>query len=326
MKKIIGSFLSGIYYAALVVSQASYRWLPFRIRKVPAKVISIGNLTWGGTGKTPLVVKLARDMAYYGKKVAVLVRGYGKDEVAELKKNLPNIPVIVGKNRARSARQAIRRHGAEVLILDDGFQHIRLHRDLDIVNINSVLPFGNGKLIPQGILREPVAHLRRAHLFVLTKSNIGSKNVHWIRQKLLEVKPHAPIFEAVHKPMRFLDALKGRTVTLGEMKGRRVATLSGIGDPYSFEKTVENLGNEIVLAARFDDHHAYTRRELGDFFDRCRKAGVREIVTTEKDFFRIDPLIKNEKRPNREGLSILVLQIEFQVHDEEDFLRRCLNP
>ncbi len=324
MKKIVAGFLSSLYHAGLVACQASYRAIPFRIRKVPARVISIGNLTWGGTGKTPLTAKLAQNLADMGKKVAVLTRGYGEDEVAELRKKLPGIPVIVGRDRVKSAREAIAKHGAEILILDDGFQHIRLNRDIDVVNINSLEPFGPGGLIPLGTLREPVAHLSRAHVFVLSKSDLGKKNLGVIRQKLLAVKPDAVIFEAVHRPVQFTDALRSRTVPLAELKGHKIATICAIGDPFSFEKTVENVGAEIVFAARFDDHHPYTKEELLQFVRSAREIGAREVVTTEKDFFRIEPLLKTD--PELTNLNFLVLEIELELNDEEDFVRRCLNP
>ena len=325
IKKIIMTFLSQIYRAALLSSQAYYRMFPSTVKRVSARVISVGNITWGGTGKTPLVAKLARDLSYYGRKVVVLTRGYGKDEVAELKKKLPNIPILVGRDRIKTAREAIKTYNADFLILDDGFQHIRLGRDLDIVNINASQPFGPGGLVPRGTLREPLDHLSRADVFMLTKSNIGSKNLHWIRQKLLSIKPNALIFEAVHKPLRFSDVLKGRFLTLSEIRGRKVATLSAIGDPFSFEKTVENLGGEILFAARYDDHHEYKASEMRDFMRRCHEVNVHEVITTEKDFYRLEPVLK-AMEPGQVTVDFLTLQIEIQVNDEEDFIRRCLNP
>ncbi|OGW80387.1 MAG: tetraacyldisaccharide 4'-kinase [Omnitrophica bacterium RIFCSPHIGHO2_02_FULL_51_18] len=325
MKKILGDFLTKIYKQALLISQAGYRAVPSRIQRVGARVISIGNITWGGTGKTPLAVMLSRELAAGGKKVAILTRGYGDDEVKELKKKLPQVPVVVGRDRVKTAKEAIEKYGAQVLILDDGFQHIRLHRDLDVVNINSTLPFGPGGLIPVGTLREPIEHLSRGHIFVLTKSDIGSKNVHWIRQRLQAIKPNAVIFEARHRPTRLFDARHNQTLELQEIRGKKVAVISGIGDPYSFEKTVENLGAEIVLAARFDDHHRYTESELKRFGGQCGELGVKDIVTTEKDFFRLEGLLKNKKLEKLQALNFFVLQIEFEMNDEEDFIRRCLN-
>lgn len=332
MNKIIGKALTAVYRWGLLLSQASYRSIPGRIHRVNARVISVGDITWGATGKTPLVTKLARDLIDYDKKVAILTRGYGKDEVEELRRRLPDVPILVGRDRVKKAREAVEKYKAEVLLLDDGFQHIRLHRDLDVVNINSTLPFGTGALIPVGSLHEPLAHLTRAHLFMLTKSDIGSKNLHWIRQRLQEIKPDAVIFEAVHKPIRFKDFKRHCFLPLSEVKGKKVSVISGIGDPYAFEKSVENLGAEIMFAARFEDHHAYTEADLADFVRRSRAIGVKEAVTTEQDFCRIEPVLEKEQSPEFQHFGLLVnfdflvLQIEFQVIEEEEFIRRCLNP
>jgi tetraacyldisaccharide 4'-kinase len=326
MKKAIASFLSKLYEKIVLFSQDSYRKTPGKIRKAGARVISVGNITWGGTGKTPLVAALARHAADMGKKVAVLTRGYGKDEVEELKAALPGVPIVVGRDRIKSAREAVEKHGAEILILDDGFQHIRLHRDLDIVNINATLPFGPGGLIPLGTLREPLENLSRADIFVLTKSDIGSKNLHWIRQRLGQLKANAVIFEAVHKPVGMKDLKSGGPLQLSELRGKRLATITGIGDPYSFEKTVEKLGAQILLAARFDDHHAYSAGELKEFVKRCAELQVREIVTTQKDFYRLEPILRANGASGLGDVRFMVLQMEFQVNEEEDFIRRCFNP
>ena len=325
MKKKIARFLSSVYRSALDISQNSYRKGPLRIEKAGARVISIGNITWGGTGKTPLVAKLAYDISRLGKKVAILTRGYGKDEVEELKRKLPDVPILTGRDRIRTAREAVDKHKAEILILDDGFQHIRLHRDFDVVTINSTEPFGPGGLIPAGTLREPIEHLSRADLFILTKSDIGAKNVHWISQKLQELKPGAVIMEAVHKPLYFWDAALDRTVDLRDLRGRKVAALSGLADPHSFEKTLENLGIEIVFAGRFDDHYDYTRNDIDEFLRRTAAVGASEVVTTRKDFERLKSFFAKGLPDNWKRFRFLVLEIEFQLSDEEDFLRRCVN-
>lgn len=326
MKKFIGNILCALYQFGLDVCQASYRLFPFRIHKVNARVISVGNITWGGTGKTPLVIKLAHDLSHYGKRVVVLTRGYGMDEVEELKSRLGSIPVIVGRDRVKSALEAVKKFNAEYILLDDGFQHLRLHRDLDVVTINSTIPFGPGGLIPMGTLREPMERLSRADIFVLTKSNLGSKNLHWIRQRLGSIKPNPIIFEALHRPTRLWDPIANRTVSLDELRGKRVSSLCGIADPYSFEKTVERLGAQIVFAARFDDHHDYTTSEMDEFVARTKESGATFVVTTQKDYYRLAPILKRKDLFTASGLSLRVLQIEFKIaDDEENFIRRCLN-
>ncbi len=326
MKKILARSIASVYGFFVWLCRSSYRWFPFRVRKVNARVISIGNITWGGTGKTPMTAKLARTLSHYGKRVAVLTRGYaGGDEAEELKKRLPHIPILVGRDRVKSAQEAVKKYGAEILILDDGFQHWRLHRDIDIVTLNATQPFGPGGLIPMGTLREPLENLSRASVFVLTKSNIGSKNLPWIRQKINSIKPGAAIFEAVHKAHRLYDPTRGRILGLSEVRNHRIATICAVGDPFSFEKMVENLGADIQFATRFEDHHSYKESELLAFLARCKELGLREAVTTEKDWIRMEPVIKSSQSEELKRFPFLSLQIEFRIDDEEDFIRRCVN-
>ncbi len=325
MKKLFAKSLAAVYGAGVWFWQSTFRWFPSRVKKVNARVVSLGNITWGGTGKTPFAVKIARALTEAGRKVAVLTRGYGDDEVKELRKKLPGIPVIVGKDRVHAAREAVEKHGAEVLLMDDGFQHRGLHRDLDIVMLNATEPFGPGGLIPMGSLREPLDNLARADLFVLTKCDVGSKNVHWIRQKLNSIKPNALIFEAIHKPIAFRDPLRNRTLQPTDLRGKKVAALSGIGDPHSFEKMVELLGAEIQFAARYEDHHPFKASEVSNFVKQARAMGLKEAVTTEKDYFRLRTILEKAPAESAQAFTFWVLEIEFQVNDEEDFIRRCLH-
>ncbi len=324
MIRFIAWLLAPFYRGGLFISQKSYTSFPFRIRKVKAHVISVGNITWGGTGKTPLVIRLARLLTSRGKKVAVLTRGYGKDEVAELKNKLMNVAVLVGRDRIQMAKQAIEKYKAEILILDDGFQHIRLHRDIDVVTINATSPFGPGGLIPLGTLREPAHHLKRADIFILTKSDIALGSLKEIRKKILSIKPNAVIFEAIHKPSELIDIHKRKSVTLSELKGKKIATLSGVGDPSSFEKMVEREGAQVLFSGRFEDHHVYTELEMIDFTKKCDEVGVKIIVTTEKDFYRLNDVLRGKQADTFLLFQFWVLQIDFQLNDEEDFVLRCL--
>lgn len=324
MRRFIARCLAWAYHRIVLVWQWSYRRYPKRIHKVSARVVSLGNITWGGTGKTPLTIRVAQSLVEAGRKVAVLTRGYGQDEVQELKKHLPGVAILEGRDRVKSALEAVEKHRAEFLILDDGFQHLRLHRDLDVVMLNATEPFGPGGLIPLGTLREPLGHLSRADLFVLTKCDVGQKNVHWIRQKLNTIKPNATIFEAIHEVKGFRDGMRQRALSPGQIRGKKIGALSGIGDPSSFERTAEMLGAEIMFAARFEDHHPFKREEIDNFIRQAKAMGLTEAITTEKDFFRLKPVL--EAGPAQwKDFTFWILEIEFQINDEEDFVRRCAN-
>jgi len=325
LKLIMKPFLrcaEALYRIGLNVSQGMYRSGFSKRVRVNAKVISVGNITWGGAGKTPLTILVAEHLSNLGKSVAILTRGYGNDEHHELKDRLRGAPVLVGKNRVKNAREAVSQRGTEYLIMDDGFQHLALERDCDIVAVNSTNPFGNGKLIPAGMLREPVQHLRRADCFVLTKAFLGRQNTVWIRQKIREVNPHAPIFEADHRPVRFLDYRKPRPLPLAMVRGQRVAVLSAIEDPTSFENMMSRLGARVAYAARFQDHHKFTKHDMDEVFKGCRESRARYLVTTVKDSYRLKRLLKPHLRhPTR----ILILQIDLRMDDEEGFIQKCLN-
>lgn len=295
---------------------------PSRQARVNARVISIGNITWGGTGKTPLVILLARLVRSRGKKVAVLTRGYGNDEVHELQASLAGIPVLAGRDHVKTANEAINRHQAEMIVLDDGFQHLRLGRSCDVVAINATDPWGNERLIPRGILREPLENLARADMFVLTKASLGRQNVNLIRQKLRDLNPRALVFEAEHEPVRFIDMAKNVEVDLNAIKNRKTALLTGIEDPLSFERILAHLGANIVFAARFDDHHAFTAAEVREVFKQARELQADCLVTTAKDYYRLAPVLKSF---GKDAPRILVLHIEMRLDDEESFLRRCAN-
>lgn len=319
IRKPVLSFASRCYEWVVRRWDAAYQ-NGARAKKIAARVVSVGNITWGGTGKTPLVIHLARQIASRGKRVAVLTRGYGQDETYELKNALAGVPIIVGRDRVRSAEKAVQKYQAEVVILDDGFQHRRLHRDCDIVAVNATNPFGNGFLIPRGILREPVESLRRADVFVLTKVSLGRRNVNLIRQKLREINPRALVLEGDHEPVRLVDAGSNETLELGILQGRSVAVLTGIEDPLSFERLVQRLGAKVAYAARFNDHHRFTAEEMKEVIKSAKDLGLDIILTTSKDSYRLPSALKKSKP----GMPrILVMQIEVQIDEEEDLLRRC---
>jgi len=341
--------LSQFYYLAIKL-----RWLIYRLgvvpkTKIPCTVISVGNITWGGTGKTPAVIMIAKLLKEMGKRVAVLSRGYGRrkkkskisivsngkriilssreagDEPYLLSKNLPDVPIIVGKNRIKSGKYAIERFASEIVVLDVGFQYWPLDRDIDTVTIDCLNPYGNGYLIPRGPLREPVSHLSRADIFLLTRANLVSRDdLYRIIGDLRRLNPHSTILESVHCPKYLQGSFSGEKKSLDFIKDRRVVAFSSIGNPYSFEKTLEELGAKIVKIFQFPDHHDYQRKDLGEIETACKteiEKGEIIAVTTEKDAVRLERIISPEA--GRVFREIWILKVDMEiVRGKEEWQRK----
>ena len=278
-------------------------------RRIGAKVVCIGNLTTGGTGKTPAVLLAAETLRRRGHDVAILSRGYGGsapkkdvtvlldgrhtdwrlcgDEPWMIHQSLQGqgVPVLVCPDRAKAGELAVNMYGSGVVVLDDGFQHLRLHRDLDVVLVNARDPFGGGSLLPLGNLREPVSALRRAHLAIITHADrVTAASLAKLRQEIDAAHPGIPILESAHKADHVLDVRTEKKHPLSHLKGKAVVALSGLGDPLSFESQLESLGATIAQTWRFPDHHAYVERELRAIADL---RGGLPVVTTYKDFVRL---------------------------------------
>ncbi|HHT9157207.1 MAG TPA: tetraacyldisaccharide 4'-kinase [Candidatus Tripitaka californicus] len=256
--------------------------------RLPLPVISVGNITLGGTGKTPLVELLARFLTERGKKVAILSRGYAgtngtSDEFMEFRERLPHVPFLLGKDRLASARTAIEEFHPQCLLLDDGFQHWGLARDLDIVVIDTLSPFGSGHLLPAGTLREPPSSLKRAGLFVLSRTNLcPPERLQDIKGHLLHLNSLTPIIETVHHPL-YLEDMNGNRVEVSYLNGKKTFAFCGLGNPTSFEKTLQSLGANVVGFKSFSDHHHYTPEECKGLTSEAIKLGAEAIVTTCKD-------------------------------------------
>lgn len=329
---------SFIYSLAIRSILLAYKIKILPCHKLNCAVISVGNITWGGTGKTPLVEMIVRQLDSKGKKVAILSRGYKKivhcknksygqrltpdamgDEPYLLKKNLPHIPVLVGRDRVATGKRAVKECNIKAVILDDGFQYWRLFRDLDIVAINASSPFGNAHLLPWGILREPLSSLRRADIFMLTKVDLGEHNLLGLRERLEQINSQALIVESVHQPL-LLRNFKGKRSDLKELKGRRVCLLSSIADPLDFQKTVSNLGAKIDLKFKFPDHYNYRKEDIERIVNACRQKDLKIIVTTEKDAVRLSGL---EVQGLRFGVQTFILRIEIRItKNEREFFDR----
>lgn len=289
------------------------------------KVISVGNITLGGTGKTTLVEFIARYLKLKGHKVAIISRGYGRqketmgDEPSMLLKKLGDIVVIVDANRKRAINKAIREYGIDTAILDDGFQQWSLRKSLEIAVIDATNPFGNSMMIPRGILREPLSSLKRADSFVLTKTNLH-KDSKEIRVTLSKINPKAEIFEAMHEPLGFYNISSSDELFDADfLRGKSVVLFSGIGDPESFENLISVIGGNIVSSFRFGDHHNYNQKDLDRITTDAKDRKIEVIVTTEKDAARLTNYTQDVKH-----YKLLVLRIGLKINDEQGFCNRLL--
>ncbi len=307
------------------------------------QVIAVGNITAGGTGKTPVVEKFARELQDQGRKVAILSRGYrskppplrrrlinkilfredatpprvvsdGKsllldsetagDEPYMLASNLKDVVVLVDKDRVKSGRYAVQKFGCDILLLDDGFQYWKLRgRRKDIVLIDCQQPFGNEHMLPRGTLREPPPHLARASVIFLTKSD---GNTAELRKRIAKYNPTAGIIECVHHPLYFEDVFTGERHGLDFLKGKRVASFSAIAQPESFEQSLVKLGAELVYTKSYADHHRFTQQEVLNAINRSKKRQAEMIITTQKDAVRFPKI-------DRRDLPIYFMRVEIKI-------------
>ena len=331
--KLLLYLLSLIYGLVVRILIFFNRLKPY---KIDCKVISVGNITLGGTGKTPLVEYIAKYLKAKGHKVAVLSRGYKKrvtsyqlpvtsyemmgDEPYILMKNLKDIPVMVNKDRIKAARKAMREYSVDTIILDDGFQQWKIKKDLEIVTIDATCPFGNQHLLPRGILRQPLSTLKRADIFVLTKTNLNP-DIQDIKDFLKPIiNPQAIIVEAIHKPLGFYRLGDERDTLLGSdtLKNKSVDLVCGIADPDSFENLIVSLGINVGLSFRFPDHHDYREKDLNKIVRETKEKNIDTIITTEKDAVRLMPLSVSPLA----RLSVFVLRIELKIIQDEIFTQR----
>ena len=321
-------FLSLAYGLGINFILFCYRagWL--KKHRLPRPVISIGNLTWGGVGKTPFVLWLAKELKTKNLKPVILTRGYmaktenknhPSDEAKMIEEVLKDVPVVVGKNRMARAHQFLQNNDTDVFILDDGFQHWGLARDLDVVLVDATNPFGNGHLIPRGILREPLTSLKRADIVCLTKTDLAKDRIVSLKNNLKKISSKLLIGETVHQGERLKDICSAAVYELSILNNRKIACLCGIGDPSSFELILEKLGAQVVKKFLFMDHHIYAREEISQILEECLKENIQTVVTTDKDAVKIASFQKfiNEK------ISILSLQIDISfIKGKDEFLDR----
>jgi tetraacyldisaccharide 4'-kinase len=263
------------------------------IHDVGVPVISVGNLTLGGTGKTPVVKWIARHLQHLEASVVLLSRGYGastgeqNDEARELAQALPNVPHLQNRDRVSAARQAISQYHPDVFILDDGFQHRRLARDLDIVLLDALEPFGFEHVFPRGTLREPLAGLKRADVVCLSRADAVSVDEREaIRRRAAQLAPAAAWCEIAHVPSGVLNS-EGDSKPLEHLRGKRVAAFCAIGNPAGFRHTLASVGCEVVAWREFVDHHIFSDAELAELETAARDCGADCLVCTQKDLVKI---------------------------------------
>lgn len=342
--------VSYLYKFAVQTKLSLFNWGILRKVKLPAYVISVGNLTVGGTGKTPTAQKIAEIMSNRGYRVVILNRGYrshwdknigvvsdGKqismtayeagDEAYLMAKTLPNIPVIIGKNRAVTGKYAVEHFQAEVIVMDDGYQHWRLARDLDIVLVDTITMFGNGNVLPRGILREPLKNLNRADLFIFTKTNQSSAmNKILLRETIARYNNQAPIAESIHKPQNFVEIGEwynnaGRQIALESLQGKKVIVFSAIGNPVSFEQTVVSMGVTLLEAVRYPDHHDYGMSEMQYISDRAKELNAVAVITTTKDAVKIPTEFIYSDRE----MPLYVLNMEIEITDNYENIEKIIS-
>lgn len=298
-----------------------YRLHIFKAHGLGAKVISVGNITWGGTGKTPAVLFILGRLLERGMKPAILIRGYGNDESELLRRFSGNSPVLVGKDRVKNGREAIARYSADTLLLDDGFQYRRLERDLDIVCIDSTDPFGNGRMIPCGSMRESVGSLKRADVFLITKADLVTEGgLQGLEEKLKRINPDALIVKSIYKPEYFYRLSGKGKVDADELKEKDVVLVSAIGNPYAFERTVLKLGLNISKHFMFRDHYWYKEKDLRRIKDYCAEHKIDSVIITEKDAVKLKAF---SLQPSAFSLLVLGIRLEI-IENEERFIDRLL--
>jgi tetraacyldisaccharide 4'-kinase len=308
------------YGIAVRVRNHLYTWEILKSTRVDVPVICIGNLTAGGTGKTPLVIWLCQFIRQITTaKCAVLTRGYKTaqapaDEPALLTHHCPDATVVINPDRIAGAQQAIQRHSADIIIMDDGFQHRRLARDLDIITVDATEPFGYGRMLPAGLLREPLCALRRAQAVVLTRSDqIPDHTLQDIEKSILGINPDLVLAHARHAP-RSVRLLNKATIPCESLAGRRVFAFCGIGNPQAFFRTLSQLKADLVGSQVFDDHYHCTQADMQSLGDRATQAQAQYLLTTEKNFADIRALGISTELP------LGYLEVELQCTKGRDEL------
>ena len=335
------------YWPVVRLRNLLYSTRLLKAHHVGAAVICVGNVTVGGTGKTPLVVWLCNLIIQNSKlktqncKCAILTRGYKarahentdfKDEIAIFAESCPQAEVIVNPDRVAGASEAINKYAAKVLIMDDGFQHRRLARDLDIIAIDATLPFGYGRLFPSGLLREPVSSLNRAGAVVITRSDqVDGDELNELENKLLAINPNMVISRSIHAAL-YAELANNEKISVERLKDKKIFAFCGIGNPDAFLKTIRTLGAELTGSNIYDDHYHYTDACLAEISEQAEELGADLILTTQKDWTKVISNFRSQISDSGSQISdskspppFAYLAIEIKFLSGEDKLTALIN-
>lgn len=356
--RVLLRLLSAVFEWAVQVRLYCYRTGIFKTKSLGCMIVSIGNITVGGTGKTPAVEMFARALQKEGRKVAVISRGYRSssrfrlkrsikkllfllprekqvkvvsdgtkiflnsafagDEPYMLAKKLPGVVVIVDKDRIKAGEYAIQNFGVDTIILDDGYQYLSLNPRYDVVLVDTTNPFGNNRMLPGGVLREPISNLSRADLIMLTKSH-PNNDLDELKSRIRQHNYRAEFIESQHRSLQLFNLCDDSAKDTDFIKGKRIALVSGIADPQGFEQAVQDFGPQIIAKHRFQDHHRFSEKEIRRILKEANKKNIAAIVTTEKDAVRF-PKLENTK-----GIPIFYLQVKLEILSGNKVFQDCIS-
>jgi len=311
------------YRGVVAIRNASYDRGGKSVFRSSVPVVSVGNLTLGGTGKTPCVEYVARFFREHELQVAILSRGYGaaagpNDEALVLEQNLPDVPHLQGADRSALAATAVEELESEVLVLDDGFQHRRLARDLDLVLIDATNPWGYGYLTPRGLLREPPSALKRASAVIFSRCDqVPPDALARLKREVTRYATNVPLVESIHRPAAAVNS-EGAERPLDEFRGKAVGAFCGIGNPDAFRRTLEQLGVIVTAFRTFPDHHAYRRADVESLEEWCEQLPPAAVIlTTQKDLVKL-------RIQTLAGRALWAVRIGLAIQSEEKSFHNLL--
>ncbi len=325
--KCVMWLLSLLYGGLALARRRLYASGVLRAYRALKPVISVGNITLGGAGKTPLVIAIVEALQQRQLRPAVLIRGYMpqgelySDEALMLKQRLPGVPILTGADRSRSIEDCLKHHAVDVFVCDDAFGHLQMARDLNIVAVNAADPFGNGHVVPRGILREPLGALADADVFVVTKSDHPDGKLDLLTRKLNAFAPRSLVATSIHKPIDCVDVFSGSHIDLSHFKGISVVGFCGIGDTGAFRHSLQQAGFQAVNVFGFMDHHSYSAQDMVQMRKWAQEHNVVNIITTHKDAVKLAAF-----KDIWDGFKVYYLAIGLEITNGKNvFLERIMS-